>query len=218
MRLVVKSGLLMASLFFAASILPAAEPQEIDWDDLLPEEREYDDPFFDLNYEQIYSLSQIYRVESLVGDTATPEEIAEAKRLRVDLEEQGLDPDWLFQQRLIVMEERERAARETNAEIIGERIRMPGYLLPLELVDQKAVEFLLVPTVGACIHVPAPPPNQIIHVRFEQGFAVDGLYEPVWVSGTVEGEATSSALYFVDGEALVDTSYAMQAVMVEPYE
>ena len=43
---------------------------------------------------------------------------------------------------------------------------MPGFRLPLEFEDDKVSELLLVPFVGACIHVPPPPPVQIVHVEF----------------------------------------------------
>ena len=44
-------------------------------------------------------------------------------------------------------------------------VRIPGYIVPLEFNDDQAVtQFFLVPFFGACIHVPPPPPNQIILV------------------------------------------------------
>lgn len=67
----------------------------------------------------------------------------------------------------------------------GKSIRIPGYAVPLEFDGEKVIEFLLVPYFGACIHVPPPPANQIIHVRYEPG--IDGFdYEkPYWVEGTL---------------------------------
>ena len=62
-----------------------------------------------------------------------------------------------------------------NQEIDGAHVRIPGYLLPLELENDEATEFLLVPYQGACIHTPPPPPNQIVHVKLESGIQVRGL-------------------------------------------
>ena len=42
------------------------------------------------------------------------------------------------------------------------------------------------PYVGACIHVPPPPPNQIVHVQLKQGFESKELYAPVWVTGRIQ--------------------------------
>ncbi|MDR1936219.1 MAG: DUF3299 domain-containing protein [Candidatus Accumulibacter sp.] len=51
----------------------------------------------------------------------------------------------------------------------GRYIRIFGFVVPLEWDNESAIsEFLLVPYFGACIHVPPPPPNQIIHVRLDK--------------------------------------------------
>ncbi len=41
----------------------------------------------------------------------------------------------------------------------GADVRISGYIVPLEDGMDQATEFLLVPTNGACIHMPPPPPN-----------------------------------------------------------
>jgi hypothetical protein len=84
----------------------------------------------------------------------------EAEAATARLEARGLDIDRLFAQREIIMEKRAAAATGIRPEIVGQEIRMPGYLLPLDLRDGKTVEFLLVPTVGACIHTLPPPPTR----------------------------------------------------------
>jgi hypothetical protein len=105
-------------------------------------------------------------------------------------------------------------------ELNGQRIRIPGYLLPLEMSDTKVKEFLLVPYIGACIHVPPPPPNQIVHVNIVQneGYRVKTMYEPVWVSGEISVKSMVKDLYLVDGSAGVDIGYSMQATHIEPYK
>ena len=212
-----------AKIFFTLFFLSlgnaaiAAGPQDISWQDLLPESEPYDDPFAELDFDQISDLAALLRIEMQMQSGASIEKQEEADALREKLTAQGLDPDWLFEQRLIVMEHRRRASESLNEDIVGQSIRLPGYLLPLELVDQKAVEFLLVPTVGACIHTPPPPPNQIVYVRYEDGFKIDGLYQPVWISGEVKAERQVTELSFVDGEADIDVGYAIDAVMVELY-
>jgi hypothetical protein len=51
----------------------------------------------------------------------------------------------------------------------GTKVRIPGYIVPLEADDQgRLTEFFLVPFLGACIHVPPPPPNQIVYVKLPQ--------------------------------------------------
>lgn len=73
------------------------------------------------------------------------------------------------------------------SEMDGESIRIPGFIVPLEYSDEKTVtQFFLVPFFGACIHVPPPPPNQIIFVEYPKGLELSGLYQPYWLSGTLK--------------------------------
>ena len=44
-------------------------------------------------------------------------------------------------------------------------VRIPGYIVPLGFVGSAVAEGLLVPYVGACIHVPPPPANQIVFIQ-----------------------------------------------------
>ena len=92
----------------------------------------------------------------------------------------------------------------------GERVRLPGYVLPLDFAGTSIQEFLLVPYVGACIHVPPPPPNQIVYVTIEEGIEVRGMFEPVWVTGTFDTASISNEL--------ADIGYRIEAELVEPYE
>ena len=75
------------------------------------------------------------------------------------------------------------------------------------------------PYVGACIHTPPPPPNQIVHVTAKSGYQSDGgLYSPVWVDGLMKTERTDSSLSFVDGSSDIQSAYSLDASAVTPYE
>lgn len=67
----------------------------------------------------------------------------------------------------------------------GVRVRIPGFVVPLEAEERAFSEFLLVPYFGACIHVPPPPANQILHVTSERPLEADQSMAPVWVLGTL---------------------------------
>lgn len=65
-------------------------------------------------------------------------------------------------------------------------VKIPGFVVPLEFdAAQNVTEFFLVPYFGACIHTPAPPPNQIIYVEVPGGFPLKSIYEPYYVQGTM---------------------------------
>ncbi len=99
----------------------------------------------------------------------------------------------------------------------GMRVRIPGYALPLDFEGTEIREFLLVPYVGACIHTPPPPPNQIVFVTPDRPFESQGLFSPVWIEGEISASGGQHELYFVDGQAPVDVGYSVQKATVEPY-
>ena len=92
----------------------------------------------------------------------------------------------------------------------GKRVRLPGYIIPLDFVGMGVTDFLLVPYVGACIHVPPPPPNQLVFVTTEAPYEVSGLFEPVWVTGEFGAAASETEL--------AEVGYAIAADAIEPYE
>ena len=99
----------------------------------------------------------------------------------------------------------------------GKFVRMPGFMLPLEFSGTAVTEFLLVPYVGACIHVPPPLPIQIVYVQSEElEYKNRALYDPVWVTGTMTTARTHQNLEFVDGSEDIQVGYSMEATAIEP--
>ncbi len=88
--------------------------------------------------------------------------------------------------------------------------KIPGYLVPLNMNDEQiATELLLVPTLGACIHVPPPPPNQIVYISYPKGIKVtEAGYTPYWVYGTLKVETKTSeyteALYTMKVDKIIE--------------
>lgn len=95
-------------------------------------------------------------------------------------------------------------------EFDGRMIKVPGYVVPMESEGQNVTEFFLVPYFGACIHVPPPPSNQIIYVRFEPGTKVENLYDAIWVTGKLKTETVSTDM--------ATSGYSMEAFQIAPYE
>ena len=96
-----------------------------------------------------------------------------------------------------------------NGALVGQTVRIPGFVVPLEDSKDGLKEFLLVPYFGACVHSPPPPSNQIIHVLPK--LAVKGLrsMDAVWITGTLTNTQTDSYM----GAA----SWRVEAVNVAPY-
>jgi hypothetical protein len=93
---------------------------------------------------------------------------------------------------------------------VGDRVRLPGYVVPIDFQGSRVTGFLLVPYMGACIHVPPPPPNQIVYVHTREPVEIDEIFEAVWATGTFEADLISTELAQV-GYRIVDAT-------VEPYE
>jgi hypothetical protein len=198
----------------------ATDLRELTWDDLIPEGADFEDPFTALNDYQLYGLGQVVRAreQQAAGKAISEEELKRVAEAEAELKAEGVDIDGLLARRAEITEKRRRRAQAVNTELDGETVRMPGYLLPLEYTGKKVTEFLLVPWVGACIHTPPPPPNQIVHVKLTEGYETSGgLFAPVWVNGVMRTESSSPELSLVDGSANIATGYALQASGVEPY-
>ena len=96
------------------------------------------------------------------------------------------------------------------AEFNGKAIKLAGFVVPLDFNDEGIVtEFFLVPYFGACIHLPAPPPNQIIFVKHDEGLTLDELYNPIWVAGIL----TTSLIE----DEVATSAYALEMQSFEPY-
>lgn len=92
----------------------------------------------------------------------------------------------------------------------GKKVRLPGFVVPLEGDSQQITAFLLVPYFGACIHVPPPPTNQIVYVEYPAGAKVDDLWDAVWVTGTLHTTGAS--------HEMGDAAYSLQGTSVAPYQ
>ncbi|WP_456119759.1 DUF3299 domain-containing protein [Vibrio algicola] len=99
---------------------------------------------------------------------------------------------------------------KTRPELDGKIVKIPGFVIPLEGDANTVTEFLLVPYFGACIHVPPPPPNQIIYVKFPQGAPVQKLWDVVYVVGKLQTQVLN--------HELAETGYTMQGAKIEKYD
>ena len=199
-------------LYLAAAAEPA---RQITWDDLIPAHLGQDDYLENLTEEQKdLVLWVINTIEILPArGKGTEEYWKEVDDAMPTLRKYGVDI-------VKVMAKRKELQTAVVKDLNGKTVRLPGYILPLEMSGTKVSEFLLVPYIGACIHVPPPPPNQIVLVKTaeKKAYSNDQLYDPVWVTGVISVQSTAKDLFLVDGSAGVDIGYAMKANRIEPYK
>lgn len=96
-------------------------------------------------------------------------------------------------------------------QLAGKRVNIPGFMVPLEDDLEVVTEFLLVPYAGACIHVPPPPPNQIVYVKMDKNAKVHVTFtDPIQVTGTLKISTVQSPYGAV--------SYDLSGETVNPYQ
>jgi hypothetical protein len=100
-------------------------------------------------------------------------------------------------------------ATKLNPVLDGAYIKMPGFIIPIDLSTAGVTSFVLVPYVGACLHTPPPPPNQLVFVTTQTPWPGDSLWDAVWVTGQMQHELQSTEV--------AQTGYTLKADEMEVY-
>jgi len=120
---------------------------------------------------------------------------------------EGVEIDWRF------LGEMDYITAKASSELMalnGKKVKIPGFMVPLEDNVKAVTEFLLVPSPQACIHVPPPPPNQMVYVKMGPSEKAEVPYGPIWVYGTLN-LVTKKSMYG-------DASFELVGDFVEPYK
>ena len=95
-------------------------------------------------------------------------------------------------------------------ELDGKRVKIPAYITPLDFDgNTRMKEFLLVPYVGACMHTPPPPANQIVHAESADTIELKSIYDAVWAIGTIRTQTVKSDI--------AESGYRLEVEQVLPY-
>nr|WP_143595889.1 DUF3299 domain-containing protein [Tropicibacter naphthalenivorans] len=100
--------------------------------------------------------------------------------------------------------------RKLNTALDGASIKMPGYIIPFDTTAEGVTSFMLVPYQGACIHVPPPPPNQLVFVRTQTPWPSESMWDAVWVTGLMSAKPMSTEIG--------DVGYQIAADEIELYD
>jgi uncharacterized protein len=164
------------------------------------------------------------RLETSKADKSAPKETARYREVKWDeLVSPSWNPEAIIKSMNLDMmldgDPRANAALERlrqewdnapgNPALNGVDVKLAGFVVPLEREGDSLREFLLVPYFGACIHVPPPPANQIVHVVSPKPVPNAATMDAVWVSGKLA--------LFPTATQMGRSSYRLQAAIVEPY-
>jgi hypothetical protein len=117
-------------------------------------------------------------------------------------DEMWTDPDFLLALK--------NAGLATVDELNGSSIRLTGFMVPLDVDYGEAEtvsEFVLVPSAGMCMHVPPPPPNQMLLVKLKEPVQIRNMYQPIGVTGIINIKPPA--------EEAFDSVYVVEAVIIE---
>jgi len=208
--------IVLSLLFLSGTAI--AEPSKIGWSDLVPERPQLVDPLDKLSFAQRFELESFLWVRQLSDEEKKAEDaavIAEALGYEKSLKAAGISVDELVAEYVAFAGKLDEYGKVVRKELDGKNVKIEGYLLPLDFTPEGATEFLLVPFVGACIHVPPPPPNQIVLITLGKRLKINELFAPVRVTGNLQTMRSSRKLFLVDGNADIPLGYVMTDAAVK---
>jgi len=211
----------LSILLFALSPLAQGDEaaRQVTWDDLAVRLSAAENPFTKLTMDQLEALADVagLRDRKSRGVKLSEQEAATEQKAVEKLKRDGIDIDMLLAKRDEIAAKKQALASAVNPALDGKMIRLPGYVLPIEFKGKQVTEFLLVPWVGACIHTPPPPPNQIVHVKSDKPLDINGTFDAVWVTGRMVAGTSRQSVYITDGATDLDIGYSLRATNVERY-
>ena len=193
----------------------AKPPRVVSWAELQDAGAQvYEDPYRDLTAAQMRKLMALASAQhSLQSDELIDAEIEElqhrVQRFDEELASEGLDAQWILSQREAVAARRQRAAVATNSQLEAIHVELYGHFLHSTSLDTGESVAYLIPDRGFCMHLPAPPPNQVIRVH------VESLPDPVGpciaaaVRGRLSVEEARHTLSSADGPTLLWSRWKM---------
>ncbi|MCW9032592.1 MAG: DUF3299 domain-containing protein [Alphaproteobacteria bacterium] len=214
--------IIFLSAFFLFTMPAFAERVEVlNWQSLIPKSEPLVNPLNNLEISvrlDIEYLATVHYWFKTGQITKVSTEYEDGLELEHQLKDKKIDFEPLIAEYNEFLDEIERRNKTVVKELEGKMVKIPGFALPLETSDTAVNEFLLVPTVGACIHTPTPPSNQMVFVELKQSYKPKNLYDPVWVTGKMKIQSTKQSVVYSDGEAGIETAYILVGTQIEPYQ
>ena len=215
-------GVIISCLMLLALPSIAQATQKVEWKNLLPQLPPLQDPLSSLTQDQRFEIETIAWARGLSDEERQlpqyKQGVEDAVKYERQFKQAGIEVNGLLQKYRTWLLAVDKRQKKVNTSLNGKTVRMAGYLLPLEYSEQGETEFLLVPYVGACIHVPPPPANQIVFVRLAEKFKANDLYTAVWVTGAMKTKSSSKELTLIDGSTDVAVGYHIDGGTIEMYK
>lgn len=208
-------------LCLAVAILSAgqsiADPRPVGFADLQdPTALTYEDPFRDMGFDMLEELRTVVRLEERLAGEDIETDIRtrledRLEQARATLSGQGHDIEALLAERWVVAEKRKHAMVATNPDLEEAEVALVGYLIPAGKEDTGRPVGYLVPEIGMCSHMPAPPPNQLVRVKLSAPSPVNSPYAAVKITGRLHPRASDETIFILDGEVRMVSMWTLEA-------
>ncbi|SLN59062.1 hypothetical protein RUM8411_02895 [Ruegeria meonggei] len=217
-------SLVFAGLVWCGHPVMATPGTALDWSDLPdPSAQVFEDPYRELSAEQFDDVLYVVRLRGrLQQHSSSEEERQKWQELLTETEDalavDGIDVDWLLDQREVVTERRRKAGTNGNLQFDGQTITLAGFAIPAPSDPDGRPVAYLVPERGMCSHMPPPPPNQMIRVRLNGDWTPSYFHEPVRLTGTLTIAPSVQSMMVVDGLMPMNATFQLETERVETLE
>ncbi|WP_170784733.1 DUF3299 domain-containing protein [Ruegeria lacuscaerulensis] len=214
----------LAGLVWCGQSAMATPDTALDWADLPdPSSQIFEDPYRDLSPEQFDDVLYVVRLRGrLQQNDGSEDERQKWQMLLTETEDalasDGIDVDWLLDQREVVTERRRKAGTNGNPEFDGQTITLAGFAIPAPNDPDGRPVAYLVPERGMCSHMPPPPPNQMIRVRLNGDWTPSYVHEPVRLTGKLTIDPSVQNMIVVDGLMPMNATFQLETERVETLE
>ncbi len=218
MRLILATAMALS----AGKAALSREPATVGFDDLAdPAARAFVDPYLEMGPERLNDLRTVVRLDARLAEADLSPEVRdrlEARRADAEaaLAVAGFDIEALLAQRWTVAQKRRQAQISTNPLLEGAVVRLEGYLIPAGTEPDGRGTGYLVPVVGMCSHMPAPPPNELVRLYFDPDKSTSSIYLPVSVTGTLSTEPSDETIHLLDGMVRMQSLWRLDADTLVP--
>lgn len=100
---------------------------------------------------------------------------------------------------------------------LDKEVTVAGFIIPLDFESLKVSEFLLVPYVPSCAHVPPPSENQIVHVKITKGEKIEPSMFPMVITGKLTLAKIDPKKKKDEDAFLPDATFEISATEVKEY-
>lgn len=217
-------SVVVAGFIWCGALAVASPGTVLDWAVMPdPSAQIFEDPYRDLSPEQFDDVLFVVRQRGRLQQEAGGEEERQKwQELLSETEDalaaDGIDVDWLLDQREVVTERRRKAGTNGNPQLNGQTITIAGFAIPAPNDPDGRPVAYLVPERGMCSHMPPPPPNQMIRVRLNGDWTPSYFHEPVRLTGTLTIDPTVQNMMVVDGVIPMSATFRLETDSVETLE